>query len=217
MATRKNTRPKAARLHLTAVEAVLSAAKAEAAGNLQAAHDAMQRAVVATKESLALKHPWTELEQGELDTILRGGATTESEVPLGEVFCGPSPAEAHERSRDARGWLIATVGTIDSRSGSGRERAAERPQAKFNRRVEMALAEATLPTKPGERVRAAVAHLKANHLDLWNETAPGASWPVRRSTKTGWFRERMRLSEELRDDRLRTAAAEMPTTDADSV
>jgi len=211
----KISRPKAARLHLTATKAVLSAIDAEAAGNLQAAHDAMQRAVIATKEGIALQHPWTEREQGELDTILRGGAPTESEVPLGEAFCGPSPAEARDRSHDALGWLIATVGIIDSRSGSGREGAAEREEALRNSQLTEALAEVSLPPKGAKgRTAAAIAHLKANHPVLLNSRAPRNPRPVWDRAKYSWFREIMTASQRLRDDRLRTAAA-LPTTDAD--
>jgi hypothetical protein len=94
---RPRDRLKAAKARRVAAEAFESAVKLQAAGNLEAAHDAMKTAVLATKESLKLQYPWSEREQLQLDTILRGGVRFDGERPLGEIFGGPSPDEARDR------------------------------------------------------------------------------------------------------------------------
>lgn len=130
-----------------------------------------------------------------------------SGMPLGDAIADAFAAykqlsEAERQGLQLRvarglGRLEQKAYQAENNSRSGSERAAQWPEAQFNCRVERALAEVTLPTKRGERVRAAVKHLKVNHLHLWDATAPGAAGPVRRSTKTAWFRERMRLSQHM--------------------
>ena len=52
-------RVKAAKTRVAAAEAFASAVKFQAAGKIKAAHNAMQTAIQATKESLNLQYPWT--------------------------------------------------------------------------------------------------------------------------------------------------------------
>jgi hypothetical protein len=160
--------------------------KLQAAGNLKAAHEAMQAAALATRESLKLKHPWSEREQRELDAILRG----------------PSSDEARDRVQQALGWHSAVIGTMESRSDSGARGAARADKAKFNREVEEALAEIPLPTKRGERRAAAEKHLKEDHVELWKGRRREGLQGVEPLVITPWFRERMRRSAKLRAERL---------------
>ncbi len=100
MPRKKVPRPKVAQALQAAAEAFVSAVKLQAAGDLKAAHDAMQTVVLAAKESLErlkLQHPWSEREQLQLDIILRGAARSNCDLSLGEIFCGPSPDEARDR------------------------------------------------------------------------------------------------------------------------
>lgn len=197
----RDSRAKAVKTRLAAVEAITKAVKLQAAGHLEAAYESMQNAVRAAKESLALQHPWNEEEQRELEAILRGGACSDSEVPLGDFLTGPSADEARDRVQQAIGWHKAVAGKIESRSNSGRQGAVERDDAGFNREIEQALAEIELPTKRGDRRAAAEKHLKANHLNLWEGDRRAGRPAVKSRVTTPWFQERMRRSEKLRAEK----------------
>jgi hypothetical protein len=191
---KKVPRPQAAKARLAAVEASVSVVKLQAIDKLDAAHEAAQRAVEATKESLKSQLPWNEREQDELGKILRGGAHSDSDLPLGEVFCGPSPDEARDRVQQCLGWHKAIVGTMKSRSGSSRDAKAETDDAKFNRKVEEALAETSLPPGKG-RGAAAMAHLKSKFFHVWTARERGI---VGQRIKRTWFKDRMTASQKLR-------------------
>lgn len=208
MAKSRDSRGKAVEARLAAVEAVTKAVKLQAAGNLEAAYEAMQSAVRAAKESLDLQHPWNEEEQRELEAILRGGAHSNSEAPLGDFLAGPSADEARDRVQQAIGWHKAVAGKIESRRSSGRQGAAERDDASFNRELEEALAEIELPTKRGDRRAAAERHLKVKHLNLWEGDRRAGRPAVKSRVASPWFQERMRQSQALRADRLRAPGAE---------
>jgi len=188
-------RVKAAKIRVAAGEAFAAAVKFQAAGKLKAAHDAMQTAVLATKESLKLQYPWSEREQLQLDKILRGGVRSDGERPLDEMLCDPSPDEARDRVQQFLGWQEAVIGMLESHSDSGRDGAAKGDCAKFNRNVEKALAEIQLPTKRGERSAVAKKHLEDNHLELWQGNRRAGLQGVAPRSETAWFRERMRQSE----------------------
>ncbi len=194
-------RRKAVETRLAATEAVVKAVKLQAAGNLKAAHDAMKNAVRATEESLKLPHPWKESEQHKIDAILRGGARSDSKLPLGDLLCGPSADEARDRVQQAIGWHKAVAGKIESRSSSGRTGAATSDEAKFNREVEEALSEIELPTKRGDRRAAAEKHLQTKHLKLWEGDHRAVRIAVKALAASPWFRERMRQSQKLRTAR----------------
>jgi hypothetical protein len=189
-------RLKAVKTVRTAVEAYVSAVKLQAVGKLEAASDAMQAAVLATKEA-PKKRPFSKREQPALDAILRGGERPDSERSLGEIFCGPSPPspdEARDRVQRYLGGLNVIVGAMESRTEKGRRGVAGDERANTNRELEEALAEIQLPTKKGDRRDAAEKHLKDNHPGLWLK--------VERRVKDPWFRERMRCSEKVRAKRL---------------
>jgi hypothetical protein len=196
----KIPRPKAARAQLDAAELVVRACKLAPAGKLEAAYEAMRRAQEAVKKAMG-SHSLNEQERRELDAILRGGASFDGELSLGEILCGPSPDEARDRVQQYLGGLKTLVGAMASRSETGRGSAAENEKAQFNRRVEEALAEVHLPREKGARGAAAVKHLRGNHLELWQTRAPGHAWTVGRRTKNSWFRERMTASQQLRAER----------------
>jgi hypothetical protein len=204
----RDGRAKAVKAHLAAVEAVTKALKLQAAGNLEAAHEAMQSAIRAVKGSLDLQHPWSAEEQHELEAILRGGVRSDSEEPLGDLLGGPSADDARDRVQQAIGWHKAIAGKIESRSNSGRQGAAERDDASFNREIEQALAEIELPTKKGERRAAAEKHLKVNHLNLWEGDRRAGRSAVKSRVASPWFQERMRQSQALRANRLRATDIE---------
>lgn len=189
MVKSRDSRAKAVKAHLAAAEAFTKAVKLQADGNLEAACEAIQSAVRATKESLALQHPWSAEEQRELEAILR--------VPLGDLLSGRSADEARDRVQQAIGWHKAVAGKIEARSNSGRQGAAERDDAGFNREIEQALAEIELPTKRGERRAAAEKHLKANHLKLWEGDRRAGRPAVKSRVTSPWFQERMRQSDKL--------------------
>ncbi len=198
MPKKKIPRPQAANARLAAVEAFAGALELQAAGKLGAAHDAIKRAVEATKESLKSQVPWNKREQDELGTIIRGGAPSDADLSLGEVFCGPSPNDAQNRVREAIGWHKAIVGTMKSRSDTGREAKDGTENAQLNRKVEKALAEIRL--QPGKgRGAVAMAHLKNNHFHGW--TARERRF-VEQRIKLTWFKDRMTSSQKLRTKNL---------------
>jgi hypothetical protein len=193
MTKARDNRLKAARARLAAAEAFVKAVKLQATGNLDEAVDAMRVAVRETKESQKFQYPWNEWQQRELAKRLPS---------LGDEFCGLPPDEARDRVQQVVATYKTMVAEIESRSVTGKESAKERENEIFNRRVEEALAEAHLPEKRGERSKAAVKHLSANHLELWMARAPGHNLSVGQRTKTTWFKDRMTASQQLRAERL---------------
>ena len=173
---RSRDRLKAAKARQVAAEAFVSAVKLRAAGKLRAAHDAMQTAVLATKESLNLQYPWSEREQLQLDTILRGGVRSDGERPLDEIFCGPSQEETRDRVQQFLGWQKAVMDAMESHSDSTRTglenmRKAEEgtPRQKLHPELIAALAEIELREGSRSKSKDADAHLKIKHRRLWRD------------------------------------------------
>jgi len=105
---------------------------------------------------------------------------------------------AERRKWEHRAWkgvgrLEERLDNAKRRSISSHDAKAETDDAKFNRKVEEALAEIRL--RPGKgRGAVALAHLKSNHFHDWT---PMERRIVEQRIKQTWFRDRMTASQNL--------------------
>jgi hypothetical protein len=124
-----------------------------------------------------------------------------AEMPLGDAIAAvvrsyERLSSAERRKFEHRAWegigrLKQRADYANLRSGSSRDAKADTDDAKFNRKVEEALAEIPLPKGKG-RAAVALEHLEKNHFHVWTAEERRI---VQRRVKRTWFKDRMTASQ----------------------